>query len=194
MRYAPESGDRYAETKENTIMFSSLFRKRASVDAVVDSILSALARFDRMQVWGAELSKVSELQVERAKKEMFYLDCFATYIVLKFNDSPGWKQNGMRIFEKVFQGSAITVATTFAGKAKATMDEVKKGADILDERFAIYGPIFETSEDTLNAIGAAFAEFCQVEGNPVLIRVAADLFNVRGHMLTQFAQENPVSS
>src|ERR1017187_7680268 len=71
-------------------------------------------------------------------------------------NSPGWKQNGMTIFEKVFQGCAVTVATTFAGKAKATMEEVKKGADTIEERFAVYGPIFEGSEDTLNAIGAAF--------------------------------------
>jgi len=175
-------------------MFGSLFKKKISVDAVVDSILSALTKFDRMQVWGAELSRVNGLQIERAKEEMFCLDCFAVYIVLKFNDSPGWKQNGMKIFEKVFQGCAITVATTFAGKANVTMDEVRKAGDAIDKRFSVYGPIFERSEDTLNAIGTAFSKFCQVEGNSVLIRTGGDLFNVRGKLLTQFAQEHPVSS
>jgi hypothetical protein len=175
-------------------MFNSLFKKRASVDAVADSILTALTGFDRMQVWGAELTSVRGLQIEKAKEEMFYLDCFAVYVVLKFNDSPGWKQNGMRVFEKVFQGCAITVATAFAGKANATIEEVKNGAGAIDRRFSVYGPIFERSEDTLNAIGVAFARFCQVEGNPVLIRTGADLFNVRGRMLTQFAQEHPIST
>lgn len=175
-------------------MFGSFFKKRISVDAVVDSILSALTKFDRMQIWGLELSKVTGLQIERAQEEMFYLDCFAVYIVLKFNDSPGWKQNGMKIFEKVFQGSAITVATTFAGKQNATMEEVVKAGDAIDKRFSIYGPIFERSEDTLNAIGTAFSKFCQVEGNSDLIRIGGDLFNVRGRLLTQFAQEHSVSS
>ena len=174
-------------------MFGNLFKKRMSVDAAVDSILSALTRFDRMQVWGAELSEVSGLQLEKAKEEMFYLDCFAVYIVLKFHHSPSWKENGMKIFEKVFQGCAIYAATTLAGKVNATMEEAKKGWAAIDNRFSVYGPIFEGSEDTLADIGTAFSKFCQVEGNPVLIRVGADLFNVRGHMLTKFAQEHPVS-
>ncbi len=169
-------------------------RREYRPTAAVDSIISALTKFDRMQVWGMELSRVSGLQIERAKEEMFYLDCFAVYIVLKFNDSPGWKQNGKKIFEKVFRACAVTAATTFADKANTTMEEVRKAGDAIDKRFAVYGPIFQRSQDTLNAIGAAFSKFCQVEGNSVLIRTGSDLFNVRGQMLTQFAQEHPVSS
>lgn len=182
-----------AQINKGATMSGSLFKKRTSVDAVVDSILSALTNFDRMQVWGAELSEVSGLQIETVKEEMFYLDCFGVYIVLKFNDSPGWKENGMKIFEKVLLGCAIIVATTFAGKANATTEEVRKAMDVINKRFSVYGPIFERSEDTFNAIGTAFADFCQVGGNPVLIRTGGDLFNVRGRLLTQFAQEHPIS-
>lgn len=182
------------KSAKGTFVFGTLFKKKITVDDVVDSILSALINFDRMQVWGADLSRVSGIQIERVKEEMFYLDCFAVHIVLKFNDSAGWKQNGMKIFEKVFQGCAITVAATFADKANATMEEVRKAGVAIDERFAAYGPIFERSEDTLNAIGTAFSKLCDVEGNSVLVRTGADLFNVRGRLLTQFAQEHPISS
>lgn len=174
-------------------MFGNLFKKRMSVDAAVDSVLSALTGFDRMQAWGAELSEVSGLQLEKVKEEMFYLDCFAVYIVLKFTHYSSWKQNGMRIFEKVFQGCAIYAATTLAGKLNATIDEAKKGAAAIDNRFSVYSPIFERSENTLTEIGTAFSKFCEAEGNPVIVRAGADLFNVRGYMLTKFAQEHPVS-
>lgn len=179
-------------------MFGSLFNKRISVDAVVDSILSALTKFDRMLLWGAELSKIKELQIERCNEEMFYLDCFAVYIILKFNDSPGWKQNAEKIFEKVFQGCAINVATTFAGKANATMEEVERAGHEINKRFSVYGPIFERSEGTIKelgaALGVAFSKFCQIEGNAILLQIGSTLFNYRGFELTQFAKENPVSS
>jgi len=54
-------------------MFGSMFKKKISIDEAVESILSGLVKFDRMQVWGAELSRVSGLNTERAKEEMFYL-------------------------------------------------------------------------------------------------------------------------
>lgn len=142
-------------------MFGNLFKRRMSVDAAVDSVLSALTRFDRMQVWGADLSEVSGLQLEKAKEEMFYLDCFAVYIVLKFNHSPSWRQNGIKVFEKVFQGCAIYAATTWAGKVNATTEEVERGGAAIDKKFSVYGPIFERSEDTLTGIGTAFSKFCR---------------------------------
>lgn len=175
-------------------MFGSMFKKKISIDEAVESILSGLVKFDRMQVWGAELSRVSGLHTERAKEEMFYLDCFAVYVFLKFNRSPNWKQNGIKIFEKIFQACAIFVATTFANKDNATIEEVRNASDAIDRRFAVYGPLFERSEDTLLAIGTAFSKFCQVDGNSVLIQTGADLFNVRGQMLIQFANEHPVSN
>lgn len=73
-------------------------------------------------------------------------------------------------------------------------EEVEEAGEAIDKRFSVYGPIFEKSEDTLNAIRIAFSQFCQVEGNSVLVRIGSVLFNVRGRMLTQFAKEHPVSS
>jgi hypothetical protein len=79
-------------------MFGSIFKKKITIADAIESILSGLVKFDRMQVWETELLKVDGLNTARVKEEMFYLDCFAVYIVLKFNDSPGWKKNGMKIF------------------------------------------------------------------------------------------------
>lgn len=177
-------------------MFGSIFKKRYSADAIVEAILSGLTKGDLMQVlrvWESDLSGLSGQQIQRVKEEMFYLDFFAAYIVLKFNDSPGWKQNGMHICEKVHYACAIFVATTFANKANATTEEVKKGAEEIRKRLEIYGPIFEKSEDVFGALGLAFSKLCQIEGKPVLIRIGSDWFNARGQMLTKFAQEHSVS-
>jgi len=173
-------------------MFSSLFKKKWPVDTAIESILSALVKFDRMQVWGKDLSSVPGLDTERAKLEMFFLDCFAIYIVLKFSHSPGWKENGVQIFEKIFQACSIIAATTYANRNTATMEDAKQAGIEIDRRFAEYGPLFESSEDAISSIGTAFARFCKVERNATLIRIGGELFNVRGQMLTQFSQEHPL--
>lgn len=174
-------------------MFGFMFKKKISIDAAAESILSGLVKFDRMKVWGAELSRVSRLNIERAKEEMFYLDCFAVYIGLKFNKSPGWKQNGYKIFEKICHACSIFVATEFANMENATTEEVKNAWEVINKRFAVYSPLFEKSEDTLLAIGTAFSKFCQVDGNSVLVQIGGDLFYVRGQMLMQFTKERPLS-
>jgi hypothetical protein len=176
------------------MMVFNLFKKRIPVDEAADSILSELKKFDKMNLWWAalSLSELSGLPLESAKTEMLYLDCFAIYIALKFNHSRSWKQNGTKIFKKVFQGCAEYAATTLAGKVNATMEGTIRVGDEIANRFAVYGPIFEKSYDTLTDIGTVFAKFCRDDGNLVLIRAGGDLFNVRGFKLTKFTQENSV--
>ena len=179
-------------------MFDSLFTKKWSVESVADAILQGIVNFEPMQVWSADLSTVRGLETARFRKEVFYLDCFAVYFIIKFSNDPGWKAHGMQVFEKVIASCVSHARTTFSSKTHLTLEEHKIVTKEIDIRFAEYAHLIESSAagfgDTLKSIGTGFAKFCQVEGNATLIMIGSLCFNARGEMATKFIKEHPLKT
>jgi hypothetical protein len=79
----------------------SLFKKSLTVDEAAEALYMLMQK-DFNREWLSKLSKVSGLNLVRAEDELVFLDFFAIYFSLKFTHSPGWRDKGILVFEKLF--------------------------------------------------------------------------------------------
>lgn len=150
----------------------SLFKKTLTVDEAAEALL-LLMRKDLNQQRLSRLSAVSGLDLARAEHELIFLDFFAIYFSLKFTRSPGWRDKGVLVFEKLFDLILRWWGTAWESNNRGTRDDVFK---VFDGRLKVYGARIEerTSEDPdtmLRSIGEIFAmyaltdeTFCGADG------------------------------
>jgi hypothetical protein len=146
-----------------------LKRRLAGIEQQVQSLtvdeaaeaLFALMRKDFNKEWLSRLSTVSALDLRRAETELVFLDFFATYFSLKFTHSPGWRDKGILVFEKLFSLIVSWLANTLHSISAGNKDDAFR---VIDERLKAYAaatedPSSANPDKMLHAIGSTFTLF-----------------------------------
>jgi len=196
-----------------------LFKKSLTVDEAAEALF-ALMQKDFNREWLSRLSKVSGLDLVRAEDEMVLLDFFAVYFSLKFTRSPGWRDKGIFVFEKLFSLLLSWYGKFLESKNAGTRDDA---LEILDQRLKAYGASIEEPgsadpEEMLRSIGLKFAiyalaedSFYEADGRPkeerfpeflrkisqdhdeIVIAVGGEVFNHRMQMLYAWLDSHKVA-
>jgi hypothetical protein len=139
---------------------TALFKKTLTVDEAAEALYGLMQK-DFKQEWRAKLSSVSGLDLRRAEDELVLLDFFAIYFSLKFTRSPGWRDKGILVFEKLFSLIVSWFGNFLESKNAGTRDDALK---ILDERLKAYGATIEEPgsadpQQLIYSIGLKYAIF-----------------------------------
>ena len=142
----------------------SVFKKTLTVDEAAEALYGLMQK-DFKQEWRSKLSSVSGLDPVRAEDELVLLDFFAIYFSLKFTRSPGWRDKGILVFEKLFSSVLSFYGNFLKSKNAGTRDDAFK---ILDERLKAYSASIEepssaNPEGMLRSIGLKFAMYALAE-------------------------------
>jgi hypothetical protein len=134
--------------------------KSLTVDEAAEALF-VLMRKDFNKEWLSRLATVSDLDLRRAETELVFLDVFATYFSLKFTRSPGWRDKGILVFEKLFNLISSWLGNAWESINAGTRDDAFK---VIDERLKAYAAAIEeptsaNPDEMLHAIGSTFALF-----------------------------------
>jgi hypothetical protein len=138
----------------------SLFKDTLTADEAAEALLLLMRKdFNKHRL--SRLSAVSGLDLARAEHELIFLDFFAIYFSLKFTRSPGWRNKGVLVFEKLFGLLLSWWGTAWESNNRGTRDDVFK---VFDGRLKVYGarieePASEDLDTMLRSIGETFAMY-----------------------------------
>jgi hypothetical protein len=149
-----------SDSDEKKLQEQTHAKKSLTVDEATEALFS-LMREDYNKEWLSRLAAVRGLDLRRAETELVFLDFFATHFSLKFTRSPGWRDKGILVFEKLFSLMLSWLGNYWGSINAGTGDDAFK---VIDERLKAYAaaveePTSANPDEMLRSIGSTFAIF-----------------------------------